>query len=133
MNQRNKNFLIGLVVIIMAIAIMNALTRGRGGLRETPYSEFLNLVKGGKVTSIQMTGQEIQALRLDGERFITIAPKDPTLVGILQDNNVKISARPDQGAPWYVSLLVHGGPFILIIAVWIFFMRRLQGGGNKLF
>ena len=133
MNQRNKNFLIGLVVIVTAIAIMNALTRGNGGVKEVPYSELLAQVKSGKVRSVMISGTKIEAMNMDGTAFSSVAPKDPTLVDVLQGNNVKIAARPEQGAPWYVSLLVHGGPFILIIAVWIYFMRRMQGGGNKLF
>ncbi|MDH4247680.1 MAG: ATP-dependent zinc metalloprotease FtsH [Deltaproteobacteria bacterium] len=133
MNQRNKNFLIGLVVIVTAIAIMNALTRGHGGVKEVPYSELLAQVKSGKVRSVMISGTKIEAMNMDGTAFSSVAPKDPTLVDVLQGNNVKIAARPEQGAPWYVSLLVHGGPFILIIAVWIYFMRRMQGGGNKLF
>jgi len=133
LNQRNKNFLIGLVVIVTAIAIMNALTRGHGGVKEVPYSELLAQVKSGKVRSVMISGTKIEAMNMDGTAFSSVAPKDPTLVDVLQGNNVKIAARPEQGAPWYVSLLVHGGPFILIIAVWIYFMRRMQGGGNKLF
>ncbi|MBI3993239.1 MAG: AAA family ATPase, partial [Candidatus Lambdaproteobacteria bacterium] len=75
----------------------------------------------------------IDGEQIDGGRFTTTAPKDAELIARLQKNNVKITVRPDAGTPWYVSILLHWAPFILIIGIWIFLMRRMQGGGNRLF
>ncbi|MDH5751308.1 MAG: ATP-dependent metallopeptidase FtsH/Yme1/Tma family protein, partial [Deltaproteobacteria bacterium] len=125
--------MIGLMFIIGVIAIMNMLSRGPGRMQEISYSEFLGRVQSGRVMSVVMSGETIRGQQIDGEIFSLVAPKDPSLVEMLQTNNVKITARPDPGSPWYVSLLLHWGPFILIIVLWIYFMRRMQGGGNRLF
>jgi len=132
-NPRNKNFLIGLVIVVMAIIITNMLTTKSRVAQEMYYSDFLNRVTSGQVNSVVMTGNRLEGSLVDGSVFSTYAPDDPNLVGLLQNNNVKITARPDSGSPWYVSILVHWGPFILIIGIWIFLMRRMQGGGNRLF
>ena len=133
MNARNKNFLIGLVIIVLAVVVMNVLTSKRTAPREILYSDFLSRVKNGQVMSVVMTGDRLEGDQLDGTSFSVNTPKDPTLISTLQGNNVKITVQPDAGSPWYVSIFLHWGPFILIIAVWIFLMRRMQGGGNRLF
>ncbi len=133
MNARNKNFLIGLVVIVIAIVVMNVVSTRQQAPREVPYSEFLQRVRAGQVVSVVVAGPRINGEQADGTRFTTMAPKDPKLVERLQRNNVNINIRPDAGTPWYLSLLLHWAPFILIIGVWIFLMRRMQGGGNRLF
>jgi cell division protease FtsH len=133
LNTRNKNFLIGLVVIVMAIIVMNVLSSKHTTPREILYSEFLHRVKNGQVSSVTLSGERIEAEQTDGGTFSVNVPKDPTLISTLQSNNVKITVQPDAGNPWYLSIFLHWGPFILIIAVWIFLMRRMQGGGNRLF
>ena len=133
MNARNKNFLIGLVVIVIAIVVMNVISTRQQAPREVPYSEFLQRVRAGQVVSVVVAGSRINGEQADGTRFATTAPKDPKLVERLQRNNVNINIRPDSGTPWYLSILLHWAPFLLIIGVWIFLMRRMQGGGNRLF
>jgi len=133
LNARNKNFLIGLVIIVMAIVVMNVVTSKHTTPKDVLYSDFLHRVKNGQVSSVVMSGDRIQFEQLDGGSYSVNVPKDPTLISTLQNNNVKITAQPDAGSPWYVSIFLHWGPFILIIAVWIFLMRRMQGGGNRLF
>ena len=133
MNARNKNFLIGLVIIVMAVVVMNVLTTKRTAPREILYSDFLSRVKNGQVMSVLISGERLEGDQLDGTNFAVNTPRDPTLISTLQGNNVKITVQPDAGSPWYLTILLHWGPFILIIAVWIFLMRRMQGGGNRLF
>ena len=133
MNARNKNFLIGLVIIVMAIVVMNVLSSKHTTPREIYYSEFLHRVKAGQVLSVTISGDRIEGDQVDGGTFSVNMPKDPTLISTLQGSNVKITVQPDAGSPWYMTIFLHWGPFILIIAVWIFLMRRMQGGGNRLF
>ena len=133
MNPRNKNFMIGLVVIVVAIVIMNIVSSNKPVPREIYYSDFLSSAKAGEILSVAIIGNRIEGTRLDGSTFSTIAPRDPKLVEQLRKSNVNISVRQDPGTPWYISIFLHWGPFILIIAIWIFLMRRMQGGGNKLF
>ena len=130
---RNKNFMIGLVVIVVAIIIMNVLTSKRSAPREMVYSDFLHGAQQGQIMSVVIAGDRITGERIDGSNFSTVAPHDPQLIPTLQKADVNITVEPDAGTPWYLSILLHWGPFIFIIAIWIFLMRRMQGGGNKLF
>ena len=133
MNARNKNFLLGLIVVVMAIVLMNVLSSNRPPPREIIYSEFLRQVQLGQVLSVIVEEGTIQGEMVDGSPFTVYAPYDPVLIPLLREHSVNISVNPDQGTPWYLSILVHWGPFLLIIGVWIFIMRRMQGGGNRLF
>jgi cell division protease FtsH len=133
LNARNKNFLIGLVIIVMAIVVMNVISSKRTAPKDILYSDFLHRVKSGQVLNVVMSGDRVEGEQVDGGSFSVNLPKDPTLIATLQASNVKIVVQPDAGSPWYVTILLHWGPFILIIAVWIFLMRRMQGGGNRLF
>ncbi len=133
MNSRNKNFLIGLIVFVVAVVILNVLTSTRPNPKEIIYSDFLQRVTANQVANVVISGQRIEGELTDGSMIATQAPKDAGLIPALQKANVRITVRPDQGSPWYISLLLHWGPFILIIGVWIYLMRRMQGGGNRLF
>jgi len=132
-NSRNKNFLIGLVVFVVAVVSLNVVTSTRSSHKEIIYSDFLQKVQANQVASVVISGGHIDAQMTDGVAMSTQAPKDPGLIPALQKANVKITVRPDSGTPWYMSVLLHWGPFILIIAVWVYLMRRMQGGGNRLF
>ncbi len=133
MNARNKNFLIGLIIVVLVIVITNMMTTQQRSAQELYYSDFLNRVKSGQVMTVVISGNRLEGEQVDGTAFSTYAPEDPQLVPTLQRNKVRITAQPAGGSPWYVTLLLHWGPFILIIAVWIFLMRRMQGTGNRLF
>ncbi|MEE8397209.1 MAG: ATP-dependent metallopeptidase FtsH/Yme1/Tma family protein, partial [bacterium] len=125
--------MVGLVIIVVAIVIMNLLTTSGPAPREILYSDFLAAAKQGQVLSVAIAGNRIDGKRIDGSEFTTFAPDDPTMIATLRRANVNISVRDDSGTPWYVSIFLHWGPFILIIAIWIFIMRRMQSGGNRLF
>ncbi|MCZ6843083.1 MAG: ATP-dependent zinc metalloprotease FtsH [SAR324 cluster bacterium] len=133
MNPRNKNFLIGLVIIVLAIIIMNVMTSKRQVPAEILYSEFLLRAQQGQIEAVSIQGSRISGNYTDGSSFSTYAPKDPNLIPALRKANVNITVQPDSGTPWYMSIFLHWGPFIFIIAIWIFLMRRMQGGGNRLF
>ena len=133
MNPRNKNFLIGLVVVVMAIVFMNIVSSNRQAPREIIYSEFLTQVRAGQVANVTIEGATITGELSDGTEFTAYAPKDNNLVPLLRAQNVHITVSPDQGTPWYLSILLHWGPFLLIIGIWIFLMRRMQGAGSRLF
>ena len=133
MNARNKNFLIALVVIMTAIAIMNSISGRKPPAQEIPYSDFLKSAENGQILNVVMSGNQIEGLGVDGSKLSTYAPEDPNLIPKLQAAKVAITVQQEAGNPWYVSLFLHWGPFILIIGIWIFLMRRMQGGGNKLF
>jgi len=91
---------------------------------EIPYSQFINDVDQHKVSGVNIKGNEIRGEYGGGPSFMTYAPYDPTLVDRLQRNGVSITARPEDGLHWFVSLLVSWIPFFVLIGTWIFLSRR---------
>jgi cell division protease FtsH len=88
-------------------------------------------VDRGDVQEVLIQGHNIQGKYKNGERFRTFAPNDPELVKSLRDKKVKIAAKPEDDSPWYMVLLLNWFPMLLLIGVWIFFMRQMQVGGGK--
>jgi cell division protease FtsH len=95
------------------------------------YTEFLTKVRQGEVTSVKIQGSRITGVLSNDQRFSSYAPDDPTLVDTLVKNNVQVKAEPQEDAPWYMTVLISWFPMLLLIGVWIFFMRQMQGGGGK--
>jgi cell division protease FtsH len=95
------------------------------------YSQFLNRVEQGDVISVEIKGKEITGRLVNDERFMTYAPDDAAVVQKLIDRGVQVEAKPKEESPWYITLLVSWFPMLLLIGVWIFFMRQMQGGGGS--
>src|SRR5262249_6984380 len=95
------------------------------------FSDFMEQVDQGRVSEVTIQGQSITGKLQGKERFKTYAPEDPQLVQKLLGKNVKITAKPEDGDPWYIVLLVQWFPMLLLIGVWVFFMRQMQIGGGK--
>src|SRR5437016_1859455 len=91
----------------------------------------MSSVDRGDVQEVLIQGHNIQGKYKNGERFRTFAPTDPELVKSLREKNVKIAAKPEDESPWYMVLLLNWFPMLLLIGVWIFFMRQMQVGGGK--
>ncbi len=98
---------------------------------EIAFSEFMTAVESGSVREVVIQGNNIQGKYDKGEPFRTFAPDDTDLVKTLRDKGVKIAAKPEDDSPWYMRLLLNGFPMLLLIGVWIFFMRQMQVGGGK--
>jgi len=98
---------------------------------EIIFSDFMVAAEKGDVTEVTIQGRNIRGKYQNGERFKTYAPEDPDLVKVLREKGVKIAAKPEEGDPWYVILFVQWFPMLLLIGVWIFFMRQMQVGGGK--
>jgi cell division protease FtsH len=81
--------------------------------------------------SVKIQGSRITGVLSNDQRFSSYAPDDPTLVDTLVKNNVQVKAEPQEEAPWYMTVLISWFPMLLLIGVWIFFMRQMQGGGGK--
>jgi cell division protease FtsH len=98
---------------------------------EIIFSEFMGGVERGDVREVVIQGHHIQGKYKNGEQFRTFAPDDPELVKSLRDKDVKIAAKAEDESPWYMVLLLNWLPMLLLIGVWIFFMRQMQMGGGK--
>ena len=95
------------------------------------YTEFLSLVEDSRIADVVMQGQELYVTDTNRSRFKVYAPQDSDLISILRQKGVAINAKPPAESPWYMSLLVSWLPMIVLIGVWIFFMRQMQAGGGK--
>ncbi len=113
--------------------MMFQLVKGPGPRREQEidFSTFLQDVENGNVGRVSIQGANISGEYADGTRFKTFAPDYPDLVKILRETGVRIEAKPKAESPLWQSILISWFPMILLIAVWIFFMRQVQVGGGK--
>ena len=95
------------------------------------YTDFLSMVEGERVENVVIQGQEIYITDMNRNRYKVYAPQDNNLISILREKGVSINVKPPAEPPWYMSILVSWFPMIVLIGVWIFFMRQMQAGGGK--
>jgi cell division protease FtsH len=126
-----KNLALWLVVGLIVVLLFNMWNQPRRTQREASFSEFLMALENGQVDHVTIQGQNILGRFRDGSEFRTYAPNDPQLVPLLRQKGVSISARPEENNPWYMTVLVSWFPMLLLIGVWVFFMRQMQAGGGK--
>ncbi|MGB7432019.1 MAG: ATP-dependent zinc metalloprotease FtsH [Ahrensia sp.] len=135
MNPNYRNFALWAIIALMLIALFNmfrAPTETQPS-RDVSYTQFIEDVSSGRVRSVTIQGERIIGTYGDtGVSFQTFSPGDPSLVTRLEDRGVEIRARPaTEGSSSFGSVLLSWLPMIIILGVWIFFMRQMQGGGNK--
>ena len=122
---------IGILVLIILTAFM--LSREfipQDNTRSMAYSEFIDMVENGRVIEIRMQGNNISGLT-DREPFSTYVPKDPEMINFILSKGVKISIIPEKNFSW-AGLLISWVPMLILLGVWLFFIRRIQGGGKAL-
>ena len=115
------------------ILLFNFINTPRPKGTELSYSDFLNRVEKGQVKAVTIEGEKISGILNNQNSFYTYAPKDTDLVPILRKAGVKITVKPHHENPWYLSLLASWLPMILLVGVWIFFMRQMQAGSGRAF
>ncbi|MBF0180329.1 MAG: ATP-dependent zinc metalloprotease FtsH [Magnetococcales bacterium] len=96
-----------------------------------PFSEFLTQLDQGKITDVVVQDRRISGVFSDGIPFTTYTPNDPDIMRILREKKVNISARPPEETPLLLTILISWFPMLLLIGVWVFFMRQMQGGGGR--
>ncbi|MEE8300279.1 MAG: ATP-dependent zinc metalloprotease FtsH [Desulfatiglandales bacterium] len=131
MNTFSKNLTLWLVISLMMILLFQIFKKETKQTGMKSYSEFLNMVERGEVNQVTIQGDKISGRTDRGQPFRTFAPKDLELIKILRNKGIEITARSDQSSPWYMTILVSWFPMLLLIGVWIFFMRQMQVGGGK--
>ena len=131
MNPFYKNLALWLVITLMMVMLYNLFNQQQLTQNEISYSEFLAMVEADRVAEVTIQGQEIRVTDLNRSSFKIYAPQDPALIQRLKDKGVTINAKPPAESPWYMSVLVSWFPMIVLIGVWIFFMRQMQSGGGK--
>jgi len=126
-----KNLFVWLLIGVMMILLFNLLSTPKKTEQEMIFSEFMTKLEAGEVEDVTIKGNVISGQLKDGKKFKTYTAEYPDLVKILRSNNVRITAKPEEQNPWYWTILFSWGPIILLIGIWIFFMRQMQTGGNR--
>ena len=124
-----KNIALWLVICLMVVMLFQVFKQPERGGTGLSYSEFLNMVERGNVVQVTIQGENISGISSQGP-FRTYAPKDPELIKLLRSKDVKITAKPEEDSNWF-QVLLSWVPMLLLIGVWIFFMRQMQVGGGK--
>jgi len=132
-NNFFKNITLWFVIALLMVMMFNFFNTGQGVREKISYTAFLEKVQKGNIKTVVIKEQKVTGEFTDGSQFKTYAPKDSGMVSILRENNVQIFAKPPDQNPWYVQVLISWLPFILLIGIWIFFMRKMQGGGGQAF
>jgi len=115
----------------MFLLLFNLFNRQQTKEPEEVFSDFFTAVEKGEVSEVVIQGRTIHGKFRNEERFKTFVPEDPDLMRTLREKGVKITVRPEEGDPWYVAVLIQWFPMLLLIGVWVFFMRQMQMGGGK--
>jgi len=131
MNPFYRNLAFWLLISLFMIFMFNVFNKGQTTHKSIIFSDFLNMVNNGEVIAVTIQGNRIQGTTTSGTQFKTYSPDYPDLVKLLQGKGVKITAKPPQESPLWQSILISWFPMLLLIAVWIFFMRQMQVGGGK--
>ena len=132
MNSFYKNLAMWLVIGLTMILLFNLFNKPQVSVVEMSYSDFLTSIESGQISSVNIQTDEVTGKGSGGKDFKVITPPaDPELIPILRKAKVNIQVKQKEESPWYVTVLVSWFPMLLLIGVWIFFMRQMQGGGGK--
>jgi cell division protease FtsH len=131
LSSSSKHIALWLGLALVFVVLFSVFNKQYRREPEIIFSEFMGGVERGDVREVVIQGHHIQGKYKNGEPFRTFEPDDPELVKSLRDKNVKIAAKPEDESPWYVVLLLNWLPMLLLVGVWIFFMRQMQVGGGK--
>jgi len=126
-----RNLALWLLILLILLLVFQLFPGNEPLRKEITYTDFLQTVESGGVTEVTLQGREIYGVKTGGEAFRTFSPDDSELVKTLRENQVSIVAKPERESPWYLTVLVSWFPMLLLVGVWIFFMRQMQGGGGK--
>lgn len=129
MNPFYKNLALWLVISLMMVMLFQIFKQPDRSSASVGYSDFLSMVESGSVSNVTIKGDNISGMSAQGP-FKTYAPKDPEMIGLLRSKGVKISVKPQEDSSWF-QVLLSWVPMLLLIGVWIFFMRQMQAGGGK--
>ncbi len=130
MNQFQKNVALVLTVLLVFLLVYQLFNEPKTGSKDITYTEMLSYLSSGEITEVTIQGDMITGKLANGNSFKSFAPKDDDLIREFRDKKVKITAKPRDENPWYM-IFASWIPFLLLIGVWIFFMRQMQAGGGK--
>src|SRR5512138_726937 len=125
-----KNLVIWLVIGLVLMTVFNQFNTRQSAQAPMEYSQFLEEVKAGRIAKVTIEGRQLKATTAEGKRVTSYSPGDIWLVSDLLKYGVKIEAKPEEEPSLLMNIFVSWFPMLLLIGVWIFFMRQMQGGGR---
>ena len=132
MNQLFKNVFWYVILIFLFVSLFGYVNENKSSSREIPYSDFLTAVEKNDVDKVTMQGNVIEGVyREGGLSFKTVAPQHEGLIDELHKKNVSLTVKEEEQQPWYLLLLINALPIILLLALWVFFMRQMSMGVGK--
>ena len=129
MNNLVKNVGIWLIIALVLMTLFNQFSSQQSN-NTVAYSEFMEQARQGQVRSAKVDGRTIRWLSNDDKRYLTYTPGDIFMIDDLRRYNVRIDAEPEEERSFWLNVFISWFPFLLIIGVWVFFMRQMQGGGR---
>ena len=132
MSDMAKNLILWLVIAVVLMTVFNNFSQSGSTSQQVPYSQFISQVHNGGVSKVDIDGRVITAQARSGEPFTTVVPTqyDPKLLDDLLENNVEVNGKLPEEPSMLAQIFISWFPMILLIGVWIFFMRQMQGGGG---
>jgi cell division protease FtsH len=133
LNNFGRNLALWVIIALLVVALFNLFqsSGGQGTDQKLAFSDFIAQVESNQVQDVTIQGREITGTLRNGGNFNTYAPDDPNLVQRLTDHDVRITAAPQEQVHPLLGMLLSWLPFIVIVGIWIFFMRQMQGGGGR--
>jgi cell division protease FtsH len=133
LNNFSRNLALWVIIGLLVVALFQLFQSSgqQAGSQKLAFSDFVGQVESDQVQDVTIQGREITGTLRNGASFETYAPDDPNLVQRLTDHNVRITAAPREEVHPLLGMLLSWLPFIVIVGVWIFFMRQMQGGGSR--
>ena len=130
-----KNLAMWAIIVLLTMGLYNMFKNPQGSFKQNNniiFSEFLSEVENGRVVQVEIQGNNVNGVFSNGQKFTTYVPNDPNLIEKLSERGVSISASPlEEKMPSLLGILLSWFPMLLLIAVWIFFMRQMQGGKGE--
>jgi cell division protease FtsH len=130
LNNLMKNIAVWLIIALVLMMVFNHFGQRQTVQAPLEYSQFLEEVKQGRIAKVSIEGHVLKGVTTEGKRFSTYAPSDPWMVSDLLKNGVVVEAHPEEEPSFLMNLFISWFPMLLLIGVWVFFMRQMQGGGK---
>jgi len=131
LNPFYKNMALWMVIIMMMLMLYSLFNPQNIAETSISYTNFLAMVDDERVADVVMQGQELYVTDINQKHYKVYTPQDSNLIANLRQKGVVINAKPPRENPWYMSLLISWFPILILIGVWVFFMRQMQSGGGK--
>ena len=130
----SKNIVMWLIIFLVLSAVVSSFSeRARlSSVEQMAFSDFMNEAENKRIAEVNISGHDVKGTTIDGKEFYTYAPNDPTMFETLRQNGVRVSAKPiDTSANTFWGIVISWFPMLLLVGVWIFFMRQANSGNNK--